>query len=83
MTGTTPQIGPPPADCEERVIPWYRLPILWLGALIFTASVAGCVLMIVLGSRHADEPIPEAGITLLKMPLGSPDPSRDPSRDAP
>jgi hypothetical protein len=54
------------------------LPILWLGALIFAASVAGCVLMILLGSRHADEPLPDAGMTLLKMPLGPSAPSRDP-----
>lgn len=82
MNRTAPQMGPPPTQCDGPVIPWYRLPILWLGALIFGASVAGCVLLILLGSRHADEPLPEAGITLLKMPLGSPPPSRDPPRDA-
>jgi hypothetical protein len=36
---------------------WYRQPILWLGAAIFAASLAGCVWMIVLGARHADEPV--------------------------
>jgi hypothetical protein len=36
---------------------WYRQPILWLGVAIFLASLAGCVWMIVLGSRHADEPV--------------------------
>jgi hypothetical protein len=62
----------------QAVVAWYRLPILWLGALIFGASVAGCVLMIVLGSQHADEPLPDAGMTLLKMPLGSAEATRDP-----
>ncbi|MBX5461505.1 MAG: hypothetical protein IRZ28_10510 [Steroidobacteraceae bacterium] len=83
MNSTAHQMGPPPAQRDEPVIPWYRLPILWLGALIFGASVTGCALLILLGSRHADEPLPEAGITLLKMPLGSPAPSRDSPRDAP
>ena len=27
---------------------WYRQPILWLGALIFLGSLAGCLVMIVL-----------------------------------
>ncbi|KRF01802.1 hypothetical protein ASG87_09825 [Frateuria sp. Soil773] len=36
---------------------WYRQPVLWLGAAIFAASLAGCVWMIVLGARHADAPV--------------------------
>ncbi|WP_267221070.1 hypothetical protein [Dyella silvae] len=36
---------------------WYRQPILWLGLAIFGASLAGCVWLIVLGSRHADDPV--------------------------
>jgi hypothetical protein len=80
MNGPAPQIRSPLIASEGRTVAWYRLPILWLGALIFGASVAGCVLMILLGSRHADEPLPDAGMTLLKMPLGSPAPPRNPSR---
>jgi hypothetical protein len=80
MNSPAPQMPSPQIASKGRAIAWYRLPILWLGALIFGASFAGCVLMIVLGSRHADEPLPDAGMTLLKMPLGSPAPSRDPSR---
>jgi hypothetical protein len=30
---------------------WFRQPILWIGALIFVASLMGCVVMIVLASR--------------------------------
>lgn len=56
---------------------WYRVPVLWLGALIFGASVAGCVMMILLGSQHADEPVAETGPTLLKMPL-QPAPAPEP-----
>jgi len=36
---------------------WYRQPVLWLGAVIFAASLAGCVWMIVLGAHHADTPL--------------------------
>lgn len=49
---------------------WYRQPVLWLGAAILAASLAGCVWMIVLGARHADVPL--EGIhphTLLDMPM--------------
>jgi len=47
---------------------WYRQPVLWLGALIFFASLAGCISMVVIGSRYADEPMPVSGERLLKMP---------------
>ncbi|TCI10051.1 hypothetical protein EZM97_14040 [Dyella soli] len=36
---------------------WYQQPILWLGAAIFGASLVGCGWMIVLGERHADQPV--------------------------
>jgi hypothetical protein len=39
---------------------WYRQPVLWLGAAIFAASLAGCVWLIVLGARHADAPVDTA-----------------------
>jgi len=36
---------------------WFRQPVLWLGAAIFLASLAGCIATIVLAWRHADVPI--------------------------
>jgi hypothetical protein len=49
---------------------WYRQPVLWLGAAILAASLAGCVWMIVLGARHADVPLQDAHPhTLLDMPM--------------
>lgn len=36
---------------------WFRQPVLWLGALIFAASLAGCIVTIVLAWRYADVPI--------------------------
>jgi len=48
-----------PATSNSRATPsaWYQQPIVWLGVAIFLASLAGCVWMIVLGARHADEPV--------------------------
>jgi hypothetical protein len=50
--------------CER----WYRVPVVWLGAAILLASLAGCILMIALASRYPVEPAPQAGPTLLKVP---------------
>lgn len=47
---------------------WYRQPILWLGIAILLASLAGCIGMIVLGAKYAEEPLPVEGERLLKMP---------------
>ncbi|WP_130618895.1 hypothetical protein [Dyella amyloliquefaciens] len=49
----TPAISPSRATSAA----WYRQPVLWLGVAFFLASLAGCVWMIVLGARHADEPV--------------------------
>ncbi|HEU4670650.1 MAG TPA: hypothetical protein VFR91_08070 [Dyella sp.] len=44
----------PDADRHGR---WYRQPVLWLGAAVFVASLAGCVWIIAMGARHADTPV--------------------------
>jgi hypothetical protein len=46
-----------------------RQPVVWLGGAIFLASIAGCVLMIVLGAAHADPPVPTPRGEILKVPL--------------
>jgi len=48
---------------------WARQPILWLGALIFAASLGGCIVMMILGHRYSDESLPTQGGEILKMPL--------------
>jgi len=40
---------------------WFRQPVLWLGAAIFVASLAGCIVTIVIATRNADVPVPVAG----------------------
>ena len=75
--------NPAPAHAEAARSAWYRQPVLWLGALLFAASLAGCVLMIVLGARHADVPLPTTGGEILKMPLSRPAPPPDPALATP
>ncbi|HET6433866.1 hypothetical protein [Dyella sp.] len=36
---------------------WYQQPVLWLGAVVFAASLAGCVWMIMLGMQHDDSAV--------------------------
>lgn len=66
----------PPRSAEPaQVAPadgWYNTPVLWLGIVLFAASLAGCVLMIVLGARHDDVALPTAGGEIMKMPLARP-----------
>lgn len=52
---------PPPAR-------WYRQPILWLGMVLFVASLAGCVWLIVVAQRHVDPAVPTAE-ALFKVPV--------------
>ncbi|HET7065379.1 MAG TPA: hypothetical protein VFI49_13995 [Rudaea sp.] len=49
---------------------WYRQPVVWLGIALGAASLAGCVLMIVLAARHADPSIgAEGALRVFDMPL--------------
>lgn len=59
------------ASAQERAGRWYRQPLLWLGALIFVASLAGCVWMVVLGARHADTPVPTHSTGAFGVPMGA------------
>lgn len=54
---------------------WYRQPVLWLGALLLAGSLGGCVWMIVLGVRHADEAVP-TGERVFKVPTAQPPPAQ-------
>ncbi|HEY6643696.1 hypothetical protein [Povalibacter sp.] len=49
-------------------LPWYRVPVLWLGIALFVVSLAGCIGMIVLASQYPDEPVAVGSERLLKMP---------------
>lgn len=62
---------------------WHRQPVLWLGVVIFVASLAGCVWMIVLGAHHADTPL-DTSHTVFGVPVSAhsspPHPPADPPR---
>jgi hypothetical protein len=48
-------------------IHWYQLPLAWLGIVIFAASLAGCLCMILLAQQYPDEQTPAAD-PLFKIP---------------
>jgi hypothetical protein len=48
---------------------WYSLPVLWLGAAIFVASIAGCIGLILSASRYPDEPLQLSDDELLHVPV--------------
>ncbi|HEY9111679.1 MAG TPA: hypothetical protein VIM92_07900 [Rhodanobacteraceae bacterium] len=57
----------PPNSPPERVV-WYRLPVVWLGVLVFAASMAGCVWIIVASMQYRDEPIPVNTHSVMGVP---------------
>ena len=77
-----PMKTPIPHTDRKRAGDWYRQPVLWLGLLLFVASLAGCVWMIVLGVRHADTPVATAGGEVFRVPLAHPARAADPPRTA-
>ena len=65
-----------PADTDEA---WYRQPILWLGAAIFTASLGGCIWMIVLAMQNPDVLTHTPERSVLGVPTEAPVASRSSS----
>lgn len=51
---------------------WYRQGIVWLGAAVFAASIAGCIWLIIVAERHADPPLPITGPQIMKVPVARP-----------
>jgi hypothetical protein len=47
---------------------WFHQPVFWLGALIFAASLAACIVTIVLAWRHTDAPVETTGPRVMKVP---------------
>jgi hypothetical protein len=48
---------------------WYRPPVVWLGAAILLASIAGCIGLITSASRYPDEPVQVSNDELLHVPV--------------
>jgi hypothetical protein len=49
---------------------WYQQPIIWLGAFVFVASMAGCIWLIVVGVRYADTPL-DTSHTVFGVPVSA------------
>lgn len=59
-------------------VEWVRQPVVWLAMLLFAATIFGCISMIVLSARHADQPLPNVGDQVFKVPVSrSPPPKKD------
>lgn len=48
---------------------WYRVPVVWLGILIFVVSMAGCVWIIVVSTHYRDQPVAAPAHAVLGMPV--------------
>ncbi|MBS0438254.1 MAG: hypothetical protein JSS33_02485 [Proteobacteria bacterium] len=51
---------------------WYRQSIVWLGVLVFIASIVGCVWLIIVAQRYADPELPVSGPQVMKVPVARP-----------
>ncbi|MBN8923547.1 MAG: hypothetical protein BGP10_06060 [Rhodanobacter sp. 68-29] len=60
----SPRTEPPHSEAGGH---WYQQPILWLGVVVFVASMAGCAWIIVAGARSADIPL-ETSHTVFGVP---------------
>jgi len=69
----------PEAAAHDRPGAWYQQPIVWLGAAVLGASIAGCAWLIIVAERYADPPLPVPGLQILKMPLARPPPASSPA----
>ena len=56
---------------------WYSLPVVWLGAAILLASIAGCIGLILSASRYPDEAVRLSDDELLHVPVAR-EPRRSP-----
>lgn len=52
----------------RSAVPIYRMPIAWLALGLFAASIAGCIVTIVLALGQSDGAQPEVGERLLSVP---------------
>lgn len=40
---------------SDTSLPWYRVPVLWLGVFITLLILVGCIHLIIVGHRHAGD----------------------------
>ena len=69
VSGTT-------AGTTTRAGSLHRLPVVWLAVALFAASLAGCIVTIMLALAQPDGALPEVGERLLSVPAAHPEPPR-------
>ena len=53
---------------------WHTVPVVWLGIALAAASIAGCIVTIVLAVRQPDPPLDvDTGVRIVGMPLARKD----------
>jgi hypothetical protein len=80
MRSRTIMLSRPADSAPLRPTEWHQQPIVWLGLFLFCASLAACVLTIVIGERYADQPLPTSGVSILAMPMSRPAATDDAQR---
>ena len=50
---------------------WHRQPVAWLAAAIFVATLAGCIVTILIALKHADEPVDAGTARVMTIPLST------------
>jgi len=50
----------------------FRLPIVWLALALFVASIAGCIVTIMIAVAQPDAALPDVGERLLSVPMTAP-----------
>jgi uncharacterized membrane protein len=51
---------------------WHRQPVAWLAAAIFVATLAACIVTIVIALRHGDAPADTDAKQVMAIPLAKP-----------
>ena len=58
----------PTSNSQPQRVAWYRVPVVWLGVLVFAASIAGCVWIIAVSVQYRDEALPVPVHSVLGVP---------------
>ena len=77
----------PPQRAERAPIAagdaWWRQPVVWLGAASISMTMQPASDASRIAARHADAPLPKAGMEILRVPVARPPSGAEPvMRDA-
>lgn len=51
------------------MVSWYRSPIIWLAAALLVATIAGCVVTILVAVGQPADAVPGVGDTVFRVPI--------------